>query len=332
MTSAAPQTGLAVRGKSVSWLGKRLAASLLTLVLITMLVFAATRLLPGDMALMILGKDATAESLAALRAQLHLEDPLWRQYTAWIAGVATGDLGYSVISRVDVAALLTPRLQATLSLIVLSLAVSVPLALVLGFATARREGSVGDKLVLFGSVAINALPEFVLGMLLVILLSTNIWHLFPAVSSLSPGQPVLHQLDKLVLPGLCLVLLQVTYLYRLVRAAVIDVMTSEYFHFARLKGLPEGLILRRHVLPNAIVPAVIAIGTIFAYSVGGMVVVETVFSYPGIGSALTQAVGTRDLPVVQAAVLIIAVIFLISNLVTDALAHSITPPGKGGQK
>ena len=182
-----------------------------------------------------------------------------------------------------------------------------------------------------GSIMVNALPEFVLGLFLVLLLSTSVFHVFPAVSLLSPGKPIWTQTDRLAMPVITLILLQVTYLYRLVRGTVIDVLQTEYVQFAALKGMSPRRILFRHVLPNALVPAIQAAGTIFAFSVGGVVVIEYVFGFPGLGTALADAVGMRDIPVVQAAVLVISVTFFVVNIITDIVSFMLTPPGRGGR-
>lgn len=314
-------------GKRGAWLLRRVAITLVLLVVVSMLVFAATQALPGDIAVMVLGKDATPEQIATLRTQLRLDQPLVAQYGAWIAGYFQGDFGWSVAARMPVAELIAPRVVNSFTLVVISMALTLPIAITLGLAAAYWKDTLFDRVLLGASLAVNAMPEFVIGILLVVVFATNILHLLPAVSILSPSQPLRAQLPALVLPVLTLFLLQTTYLYRLVRGSVIDVLASDYVQFAELKGLSARRILFRHAPPNAAVPAIQAAAIIFAFSVGGVVVIEYVFGFPGIGTALTDAVGNRDIAVVQFVVLLIAATFFIANIIADVAAMALTPPG-----
>jgi len=313
------------------WLARRLFLTLVMLAVVSLLIFCATQALPGDVAQIILGKEASPEQIALVRSQLRLDQPIWAQYLAWLAGVLSGDLGMSIVARVPVVDLVVPRIGNSFLLVLLSMGVALPVSLCLGLLTASLKDGITDRVTMGASIIVNAIPEFVLALILILLLSTNVFHFFPAVSLLSPDKSILAQLDRIVLPVATLFLLQTTYLYRLVRATVIDVLNTEYVQFAALKGMPTRVILFRHVLPNALVPAIQAAGTIFAYSVGGVVVVEYVFGFPGLGTALADAVGTRDIPVVQAIVLTIAVTFFVVNIVTDLISFSLTPPGREGR-
>ncbi len=313
----------------LAWIARRVLLGMLTLLIVSMLIFAATQALPGDVAQMMLGKDATPEQLALVRSQMGLDQPVIVQYLNWLAGVLQGDFGTSVASQRPVMDLIGPRIANSFTLVWISMALAIPASAVLGTVTAYLKDSAFDKACMGLSLAVNAVPEFVLALLLVVLLSTNIFHLLPAVSILSPDLAAWRQPQALVLPVVTLFLLQSTYLYRLVRGSMLDVLSMDYIQFAELKGLPSRRILLRHALPNAVVPAIQAAANVFALSVGGVVLVEYVFGFPGVGTALTDAVGNRDLPVVQAVVLTIASTFFIANMVADIAAAILTPPGRG---
>lgn len=314
------------------WLARRLAAVAAMLVLVSALIFAATQALPGDVALMILGKDATPAQIAALRSELRLDLPLPAQYVGWLSSMASGDLGHSYAARVPVVDLIRPRVVNSFALVAISMLFSIPIAVLFGVWSAHKRDGVLDHLLTWLSLLTNALPEFVLGVLLVVVFSTNIFHVLPAISMISVTRPLLEQIPALVLPCATLVLLQSTYLYRLIRGSVIDVLATDYVQFAEIRGLGTTRILFRHALPNAVVPAIQAAATVFAVSVGGVVTIEYVFSYPGIGSALVDAVGNRDLAVVQSIVLLIASTFFLANMFADILGVMLTPPARGAVK
>ena len=312
------------------WLFRRLLAGAAMLLIVSMLIFAATQALPGDVAQMVLGKEASPEQLAVVRERLHVDAPLPVQYWAWLRGVLAGAPGQSLVTGLPVWDMMAQRVVNSFTIVILSTALALPTGILLGAASARNRDGGLDRVLLALSMAVNALPEFVLAMLLVVVFSISVVHWLPAVSVLTPGVPLWRQGEALVLPVATMFLLQATYLYRLVRASLIDVLDSEYIELAVLKGLPARRVLLRHALPNAIVPAVQATATIFAYSVGGLVVVEYVFGFPGIGTALTDAVGNRDVPVVQFVVVLIAATFFVANLVADVLALALSPPGRSG--
>ncbi len=314
---------------SLAWLPRRLVIVALLLLLVSSLIFAATQALPGDVALMILGKDAMPEQIRALRTELKLDRPLLEQYVGWLSSLARGDLGQSYAARIPVADLIGPRIVNSFALVSISMLVSIPLAVVFGVWSAHQRDGVLDHVLTWLSLLTNALPEFVLGVLLVVVFSTNVFHLLPAISMISVTRPLYEQWPVLVLPCATLVLLQATYLYRLIRGSVIDVLLTDYIEFAHLRGLSMRRVLFRHALPNAVAPAIQAAATVFAVSVGGVVTVEYVFSYPGIGSALVDAVGNRDIAVVQSIVLLIAATFFLANMFADIVGALLTPPGRG---
>jgi peptide/nickel transport system permease protein len=307
------------------WLARRLGLSVVVLLVVSILIFAATQALPSDPATAILGKDASPERVAALRAQLGLDQPLVAQYTGWLMGVLRGDFGVSLASGFKVSEMLGGRIANSLTLLFLVMAVGLPLSFALGTATAVRRDGIMDKTVLIVSLSLVALPEFVIGVGLILLFATTVLRWLPAVSILPPGDSPLAHLDALVLPAVTLVLVVAPYLYRLVRASMIDVLESEYIAMARLKGMSERIVWRRHAVPNALVPAIQGTALVGSYLIGGIVVVEFLFGFPGLGSALTSAIAARDIPVIQATTLIFALGVAIFNLLADILTVYVTP-------
>jgi peptide/nickel transport system permease protein len=307
------------------WIVRRILIGLLTLLVASILIFAATQALPSDPARAILGRDATPQTLVALRQQLGLDKPLVEQYTSWLGGAVHGDFGESLAARRPVSGLIGDRVVNSLVLLALVALIALPLALALGMAMAVRRDRGADRIVLLGSLGLTALPEFVIGMGLIILLATTVFHVFPAVSLLAPGESPLADPSKLVLPVLTLVLAVVPYLYRLVRASTIEALESEYVVMARLKGMPEHSVVLRHVLPNALVPVIQASALVLTYLLGSAVVVESLFQFPGLGSDLTGAISHRDLPVMQAYVLVLAAAVVLFNLMADVLTVLVTP-------
>ncbi|HEY1687680.1 MAG TPA: ABC transporter permease [Solirubrobacteraceae bacterium] len=306
-------------------LASRLAWGVFTLVLVAVIVFLATQALPGDAASAILGSSATPQRLAALRAQLHLDEPVLGQFWHWFSGLVQGHFGTSLAARRPVSDVLGTRMLNTLTLVVVSAVVGLPLALWLGVRSAVKRDRVFDHVVSVGTLTLAALPEFVVGIALILLLATQVLHLLPAVSLLQPGVPAWEQPKALVLPAATLVLAVVPYVARIVRGSMIDVLEEEYVQMARLKGLSERVVVLRYALPNAIAPAIQACALSLAYMTGGVVVVEYVFQYNGIGAALVEAVDNRDVPVVQAIVLLIGAVYVLLNILADVATVLVTP-------
>lgn len=320
----------APRGGQWSWLARRLALGLVVILAASLLTFFAVYALPGDPAQAILGKDATPENLAQLRAALGLDQPPFAQYLAWLGGLLHGDFGTSLATQRPVSETLGPAVWNSLSLLLMTAVIALPLSLVLGVVTARRRDGMLDQSTLVASVILTAMPEFVIGMLLVALLATGFLHVLPAVAVIPPGSSALQHPVDMALPVLTLVLAVAPYLYRLVRATMIDVLESEYIVMANLKGLSARTITYRHALPNALVPVTQASATIMGYLLGGIVVVEFVFGFPGIGTLLTTAVTQRDIPVIQAVVIVITVGVVFFNLVADVITVLLTPKLRTG--
>lgn len=298
---------------------------LLTLVLISMLIFLATNVLPGDAARAILGRSATPEAVAALQAQLGLDRPLTTQYVSWVASIFHGDLGNSVVTKGPVWDLVGPRLSNSLLLLVTTSVIALPLSFAVGILMAVKQGNWFDNSINGFLIGIAGIPEFVLAIVLILLLSTHVLHLLPPTAVLGPGQTILQNPQVLVLPVLTLTLAIMPYLSRLIRASLIDALVSEYVVTARLKGLPPRLILLRHALRNSLVPSIQGAALSLAYILGGAVVVEYIFQYPGLGSALQSAVSQRDLYVIQAIVLIFALGYIVFNMLADMLTILMTP-------
>jgi peptide/nickel transport system permease protein len=304
---------------------RRLALGLLTLWLISLVVFAAVLALPGDAATAILGKEATPDRVAALRDQLNLDDSVVSQYLQWIGGVVTGSFGESAATQQAVSALLSDRVANTAFLVLVAAVVAIPLSIALGVWMAMRRDRAFDHVASTTTLVLAALPEFVIGIGLVLLFATSVFHWFPAVSILPPGEKAWQQPDVVVLPAATLVLAVTPYVSRIMRGSMIEVLESEYVTMARLKGLSERTVIWRHAVPNAIVPAIQVAALQLAWMAGGVVLVEYVFSYPGIGAALVDAVNNRDMPVVQTVTMLAAGIYVLMNLVADVATIVVTP-------
>ena len=304
---------------------RRLALGVLTLWLISLVVFAAVLALPGDAASAILGREATPDRVAALRAQLHLEDSIVSQYLQWLGGVLTGSFGTSAATQEPVSELLRSRVANTVFLVLVASVVAIPLSIGLGVLMAMKRDRPVDHIGSTVTLVLAALPEFVIGIGLVILFATSVFHWFPAVSLLPPGTQAWEQPEVVVLPAATLVLAVTPYISRIMRGSMVEVLESEYVTMARLKGLSERTVIWRHAVPNAIVPAIQVSALMMAWMAGGVVLVEYVFSYPGIGAAMVGAVANRDMPVVQTVTMLAAGVYVLLNLAADLATIFVTP-------
>jgi len=309
----------------VLWILRRALLSLLVLFGVSVLIFLATQALPGDPAVQILGHTATPEQLTELRKQLGLDQSLVDQYVTWLGNVLTGSLGNSLTSPQSVSSLLIDRGLASLALVGASALIAIPLAVLLGSLGAMRRDRPSDHATQGIFLVLTALPEFVIGLGLLLLLGTTVFTVLPPVALIPSGGAAFTHPRELALPVMTLVLAVVPYLTRLQRAAMIDVLESDYVQMARLKGLPERTVVRRHALRNSLVPVVQGSALTLIYLTGGIVAIEYLFAYPGLGSALTTAVAGRDLPVVQAIVLLLASVYVVVNLVADLLTVLLVP-------
>ena len=304
---------------------RRIAIGVVTLFLVSVVVFVATEVLPGNAAYAVLGRTASPARVRALEVAMHLNRGIFDQYWVWISGIFTGRLGNSLVNGLPVWGFVEPRIVNSAVLVVLAGAIGAIVGVALGAIAALRKDGWFDHVTSVVVLAVTSLPEFVVAITLIILLSTVVWHLFPAVSLLPPGTYAWDAPSLLVLPVATLVIVIVPYILRMMRAATVEALESDYVEMARLKGVPEWRIVLMHALPNAIAPTIQVIGLNFLYLAGGVVVVEYVFNFPGVGQGLVNAVSTRDIPVIQFLVLVLAEFYVVVNIVTDVIALMATP-------
>ncbi len=307
------------------WFIGRLGYGLLTAWVISLVVFIATQALPSDPARVILGPEAPLESILTLRQQLGLDRPILVQYFSWLAQVLRGDLGISLDSAQPVAGLLFIRFGNTLALLLGVLMLVLPLALTIGVGLALRRDSRLDRWGLATLIVLKATPGYLIAIGLVLLFSMPHFDLLPAVSLIDPDRPLWRQLDYLALPVFALSLSALPYLARLVRASMIETLDSDYVGAARLRGVPQWRLVWCHTLPNALVPAIQGVALTLRTLIGGALLAEVVFSYPGIGTLLNSAIQMRDLPLIQGAVLVITLGVVLVNLLADLLTVLLTP-------
>ena len=314
-----------VRNPIWGFIVRRLLLGAFVLLLVSVVIFVATQALPGDTARAILGRTATPASLAALREQLHLNRPLVVQYLLWAGGLLHGDAGNSMAAQEPVTKLIADRIVNSGFLVLCSGLISIPLSILIGSYSALKRDKAFDVAASLTTLVFAALPEFVVGVTLVVLFATTVLHVLPAVSLIPPGGRPWEQPVAMILPTLTLVLAVTPYVARIMRASMIEVLESDYVEMARLKGLSEWIVIQRHALPNALGPTFQVIALNLAYLAGGVIVVEYVFNYAGIGGALRDAVSNRDLPVIQAVALLIAGLYVLLNLLADIATILVTP-------
>ena len=303
---------------------QRLALGLLLLVAVSALIFFGVEALPGDAAQAMLGQSATPETLANLREKMGLNDPMIPRYIHWLTGFVTGDLGESMTNGQDIAQSVGQRFGNTIFLAFWAAIISVPLAILLGLVAARYNGRWPDRLISGVTLATISLPEFVAGYLVLYFLAVK-WQLFPSMAMMFPGMGVLEKLNAIALPVIVLVMVVLAHMMRMTRAAILNVMQSAYIETAELKGLGPLSVIWRHAFPNAIAPVVNVVMLNLAYLVVGVVVVEVVFVYPGMGQFLVDHVTKRDLPVVQACGMIFAAVYIGLNIFADVISILANP-------
>lgn len=303
----------------------RIPLGVLSVLLVALLTYLATRILPGDAATAVLGQYATPEAVAALRAELGLDQPLVPGLLAWFGEFFTGQFGTSLTTRGSVTEIVLPRLANSAVLVITVSVAATVVGVVAGVVAASRRDGWFDDLGSVIALVASALPEFVVGVFVIYFFAVGVFDLFPAVSIIPPEQRIWDQPIKLVLPALTLVIVTAPYMFRMVRAAMIEALTSDYAEVAQLKGVSSGRLLFGHALPNAVPPAIQVFGLNLLYLAGGIVLVETVFQYPGIGLALADAVQNRDIPVLQFIVVLLAVFYVALNILTDLFVLLSTP-------
>ncbi|MEO5614594.1 MAG: ABC transporter permease [Cypionkella sp.] len=303
---------------------QRLALGLLLMLAVSALIFFGVEALPGDTAQAMLGQSATPEALANLREKMGLNEPVIWRYGHWLYGFVTGDMGVALTNGEDIAKSIGSRLGNTLFLAFWAALISVPLAILLGLLAARYNGRWPDRLISGVTLATISLPEFVAGYLVLYFLAVKL-QLFPAMSMVFPGMGVFERLQAIILPVIVLVMVVLAHMMRMTRAAILNVMQSAYIETAELKGLSPLTVIWRHAFPNAIAPVVNVVMLNLAYLVVGVVVVEVVFVYPGMGQYLVDHVTKRDLPVVQACGMIFAAVYIGLNILADVVSILANP-------
>lgn len=303
---------------------KRLGLGLITLLVISILIFFAVELLPGDLAEAVLGQGATEENVRAMREQLGLDQPAPLRYLDWLVGALQADFGVSLVSGERVSGAIGPRFVNTLFLAAYAAVIAVPLAVILGVIVALLRNSLFDRVANVLSLTAISSPEFFLGYVLILYFAVK-WGAFPSIASLSGDMSLLDLLQRTFLPALTMVLVVMAHMMRMTRAAIINLLSSPYIEMAMLKGTPPWKVIVKHALPNAWAPIINVIALNLAYLVTGVVLVEVVFVYPGIGQLLVDAVSKRDFPIVQACCLIFAATFILLNLAADVGAILTNP-------
>jgi peptide/nickel transport system permease protein len=305
--------------------GTRIALGIVTLFAVSIVIFAATEVLPGNAAYAVLGHNATRQRLHVLETQLHLNRPLVSQYGSWISGVLHGHFGSSLVDGQSVSSLIGSRLANSAVLVVAAALVGTLVGGLTGMLAAARRDGLFDHVTSVAALTVTSLPDFGVAILLVIVFAVNLMHLLPPVSIIPPGSSPLNNVSVLVLPIATLSLVTAPYVFRMVRGAMVEALESDYVEMAELKGLPRRRVLFVHALPNALPPVVQVVGLNLLYLAGGIVVVEYVFNYPGIGASLVDAVSNRDIPTIQFIVLLLAAFYLVVNIATDVTALLVSP-------
>lgn len=310
--------------KIAKMVAQRLALGLLTLFVVSIIISIGVELLPGDLAEAILGQGATPETVAAFRREVGLDVPAHIRYFNWLTGILHGDFGTSLATKREISELIGVRFKNTLFLAALAAAISVPLAVTLGVLAALYRNSLYDRLVNLVTLTAISSPEFFLAYILILFLAVKV-SIFPGISNVSPDLGFWEHVYRIILPALVLTLVVVAHMMRMTRAAIINLLASPYIEMAMLKGIKRGRIITHHALPNALSPVINVIVINLAYLVAGVVVVEVVFVYPGLGQLFVDSVSKRDIPVVQASCLIFAATYILLNLTADILSIVSNP-------
>jgi len=302
----------------------RVVLGILTLLAVSILIFAATEILPGDVASAVLGQGATPETLRVFRKELGLDRPAHVRYVEWFTGAIQGDFGKALTNKRDILTSVTPRLKNTLFLAGYAALIAVPLSVALGILAAINEGKLADRLANIISLATISVPEFFIAYLLILFLAVKLRY-FPSLSTVFADMPFAKKLHVTALPAVTLTMLVAAHMLRMTRSSVLSIMSQPYIEMAFLKGLSRSRVVLTHALPNAAAPIITVIALNLAYLIVGVVVIEVVFVYPGIGQFMVDGVSKRDLPVVQACGLIFASAFITLNTVADVLSILVNP-------
>ena len=305
-------------------MAQRIALGLLTLFVISLIIAFGVELLPGDLAQEILGQGATPEGLRVLRLQLGLDTPPHIRYLDWLGGMVTGDMGLSLANKRPISELIGPRLSNTLFLGGFAALIAIPVALILGILAALYRNSLYDRGVNLFTLTSISFPEFFVAYILILFFAIKLgW--FPGISNISTELSFTDKLYRTLLPAASLTLVVVAHMMRMTRASIINLLSSPYIEMAQLKGIKPLRIIPRHALPNALAPIVNVIAINLAYLVVGVVIVEVVFVYPGLGQLLVDSVSKRDVPVVQACSMLFASVYILLNLSADIISIVTNP-------
>ena len=288
------------------------------------MIFLAAQVLPGDVARRILGPFADQASVDALSKELGTDRSLPAQYWDWVSSFVTGDLGQSAVNKRPVSEIIVDATVASGKLALLAFIIVVPLAIVGGVIAAMNEGSFRDRLISVGGLSATAIPEFVWAVIFILIFALGLG-LFPTTAQFPDGASIFTQLEYLLLPALCLVCVLFGYIARMARAGTIESLEADYTRTAILKGLPQRTVIRRHVLRNSLLPTIAVVATQAGYLIGGLVIIEAIFNYQGIGLAMFRAATQKDLPVLQSAVLLIGIVYLVATLIADILYSVLNP-------
>ena len=306
------------------YLLKRVGLALLTLVLLSVLIFFAGQVLPGNPGRAILGPFAAESAVKALNKSLGVDRPLLTQYWSWVSGLVHGNLGTSYQFHQPVSSLLGPALVRSLKLAAVAFVLVVPLSIAGGVVAAMNRGRAVDRIISVTGLSLSTVPEFVSGVVLIVIFAIGL-KVLPVTASAPPGSSPLTVLKYLILPAIPLVFVLFGYIARMARAGTLEALDSDYVRTATLKGLPRSVVIRRHVLRNSLLPTITVIATQTGYLIGGLVVVETLFNYPGLGRLIFTAATDKDFPMLEAGVLVIGVVYLTATLIADVLYTVLNP-------
>jgi len=303
---------------------RRIGFLALTFILTSLIIFTITQFLPGDVARVILGREAGEAQVQALREELGLNDPLPVQYVRLLGDFVTGDWGQSFSTKSEIRPLVLGRLRNSLMLAFITIIIAVPLAVFLGVIAGLNENKASDNIISVSSLSVVGLPEFVTGLLLIQIFSFNL-RLLPANSSIKPGASFMESLPMLILPALTATFVLLAYITRLTRAGVVEELKADYTRTAILKGMSRRTVVVKHVLRNALLPTITVIAISFGWLISGLIVIENVFNYPGLGRLMVFAIDRRDLPLLQAVTLVTVLGFAFANLIADLLYAYLNP-------
>ena len=306
------------------FIGKRILLSLITLVLLSLIVFIGAQVLPGDVGRSILGPLADQRAVDALNERLGANDSLVSQYFDWIGGVLTGDMGNSLVFRRPISDVLGDALVNSLKLAIIAFIIVVPLSILGGVYAALNEGSKRDRFISLGGLSATAVPDFVWAVVLILIFSLLLG-IFPVTATAPPGSGFVDQIYYLILPAMCLVFVLFGYIARMARAGTIEALDADYTRTAIIKGLPRRAVVRGHVLRNSLLPTIAVVATQAGYLLGGLLVIETIFNYQGIGQALYRAATQKDFPLLATGVLVVGVVYLVATLIADIMYSVLNP-------